>query len=346
MKTVLVTGGIGFIGSHTVCELINSGNSVVIIDNFSNSDINTITEIEKIVKNELVVYEFDINDKVRLDNVFKTHKIDAVIHFAAYKSVFESIKYPLKYYTNNVVSTITLLEVMNENNCKEMIFSSSATVYGNSISPLKEDSQTGIGITNPYGQTKYMMENILEDYSKAIKDSSITILRYFNPIGAHPSGLIGENPKDIPNNIMPIMLKVAIQNNTDIFINNVFNTINIFGNNYNTPDGTCIRDYIHVVDLARAHVMALNPIKQKKSYNIYNIGTGKGYSVLELINKFKEVNNVSLPYKFTDRRDGDIEEVYCNSDKAYNELGWKAELSLDDMCKDSMNFIKKHSNKI
>ena len=345
MKTILVTGGCGFIGSHTVCELYKNNYKVIIIDNFINSDRSVIDNMEKIIGNELVVYEFDIAEKDKLDNVFKIHNISGVIHFAALKSVSESIQYPLQYYRNNVMATISLLEVMKKYNCRNIIFSSSATVYGSSKSPLMEDDQTGKGITNPYGQTKYMMENILEDFATSLNNEcSIIVLRYFNPVGAHKSGLIGEDPKNIPTNLMPFILKVALQNNNNIFISKSFEELKIFGKFYNTKDGTCIRDYIHVVDLAKAHVLALNPLKQsKKGYNVYNIGTGKGTSVLELVEKFKEVNNVKLPYTYSERREGDLEEVYCNADRAYEELGWVAELTIEDMCRDSMNFIRRKS---
>jgi len=346
MKTVLVTGGCGFIGSHTVCELVKNNYKVIIVDNFVNSDRSVIDNIEKIIGNEITVYEFDVSDKETMSNVFKAHNITSVIHFAALKSVSESIKNPLQYYNNNIVSTLALLDVMKANNCRDLIFSSSATVYGTSKSPLMEDDQTGIGITNPYGQTKYMMEKILEDFARSFNNEcSITSLRYFNPVGAHKSGLIGESPKNIPTNLMPFIINVALQNNHNTIIGNSFNELKIFGRFYNTIDGTCIRDYIHVVDLAKAHVLALTPLKQsRKGYNVYNIGTGKGTSVLGLVEKFKKVNNVKVPYVFSERREGDLEEVYCNADRAYEELGWVAELTIDDMCRDSMNFIREKSS--
>jgi UDP-glucose 4-epimerase len=344
MKTILVTGGCGFIGSHTVCELVQSNYNVIIIDNFINSDQSVINKMESIINTELTVYEFDIQDKDKLKYVFQNHTIDGVIHFAALKSVSESIKKPLEYYNNNITATLTLLEVMEEFNCKKIIFSSSATVYGSSKSPLDENSQIGIGITNPYGQTKYMMEQILNDYSKSNKDMQITILRYFNPVGAHPSGLIGENPNNIPSNLMPFILKVSIQNNYNILFDNVYKELKIFGNNYQTKDKTCIRDYIHVIDLAKGHISALN--NSDSGYHVYNLGTGKGTTVLELIEYFEKTNNVKVPYKFVDRRDGDLEEVYCTSDKAYEELGWKTELTLEDICRDSWNYMITESPKL
>ena len=344
MKTILVTGGCGFIGSHTVCELFKSNYNVIIIDNFINSNHSVISQMETIINTELTVYEFNIQDKDKLKRVFKNHTIYGVIHFAALKSVSESIKNPLEYYNNNITATLTLLEVMEEFHCNQFIFSSSATVYGNSKSPLNENSQIGIGITNPYGQTKYMMEKILEDYSKSNKDIHITILRYFNPVGAHSSGLIGENPNNIPTNLMPLILKVSVQNNFNLFFDNSYNELKIFGNNYQTKDKTCIRDYIHVVDLAKGHISALN--NNKEGYHIYNLGTGKGTTVLELIKLFEKTNNVKVPYSYVNRREGDLEEVYCSADKAFKELGWKTELSLEDVCKDSWNYILKSTSNI
>ena len=343
MKTILVTGGCGFIGSHTVCELYKANYDVIIVDNFINSNKSVIKSIESIINKKLVVYEFDILDKEKLRKIFNNHNIDGVIHFAALKSVPESIKEPLKYYKNNITATLILLEVMREYNCKKLIFSSSATVYGNSISPLSEISNTGIGITNPYGQTKYMMEKILEDYSKSNKEINITILRYFNPVGAHSSGLIGENPNNIPSNLMPYILKVSYQNNKNIFIDKRYKELKIFGNNYQTIDKTCIRDYIHVVDLAEGHISALN--NNKEGLNIYNLGTGKGTSVLELIKTFEEVNNVKVPYSYSDRREGDLEKVYCMAYKAEKELNWKPRLTLEDMCKDAWNYMVKDNKK-
>ena len=344
MKTILVTGGCGFIGSHTVCELVQSNYKVIIIDNYTNSNHSVIGKMESILNTELTVYEFDIQDKDKLKHVFQNHSINAVIHFAALKSVSESINKPLDYYNNNITVTLTLLDVMKEFHCNQLIFSSSATVYGSSKSPLYENSQIGLGITNPYGQTKYMMEQILNDYSKSNKDVNITILRYFNPVGAHPSGLIGENPNNIPSNLMPFILKVSIQNNSNFFFDNVYKQLKIFGNNYQTIDKTCIRDYIHVVDLANGHISALD--NDKKGYHVYNLGTGKGTTVLELIQLFEKTNNVKIPYKFVDRREGDLEEVYCSSDKAFKELGWKTELTLEDICKDSWNYIIKSTSNI
>ena len=341
MKTILVTGGCGFIGSHTVCELYKENYNVIIVDNFINSYKSVIRSIESIIKEDLIVYDIDILDKEKLREIFNKHDIDGVIHFAALKSVSESISKPLQYYKNNITGTITLLEVMQEYNCNQLIFSSSATVYGNSKSPLKETSRTGIGITNPYGQTKYMMENILEDYSKSNKNADITILRYFNPVGAHPSGLIGENPNNIPSNLMPYILKVSLQNNSDIFIDELYKELKIYGNNYQTKDKTCIRDYIHVTDLAKGHISALN--NKKGGIKIYNLGSGKGTTVLELVKMFERVNNIKVPYKYVDRRDGDLEEVYCETEKANQELKWHSRLTLEDICKDAWNYQLKNS---
>lgn len=335
MNTILVTGGCGYIGSHACVELLNQYN-VIVIDNFSNSSKKVIEKIEKITNNKVKLYEFDLLNEEKIDKVFNENKIDYVIHFAGLKSVSESVSNPLKYYKNNLCSTLNLIEIMEKYGCYNLIFSSSATVYGNSISPLSENSKVGIGITNPYGQTKYMIEQILEDVCKSNKNFNIISLRYFNPIGCHKSGLIGENPNDIPNNLMPYILKVAIQNNTEYHINKKYNHLNIFGNDYDTKDGTCIRDYIHVIDLVKGHVKALNHLR--KGYHAYNLGTGQGTSVNELVDCFITINNVILPYKYIDRRDGDLETVFCNPNKAFNELGWKAELTIKDMCKDTWRF--------
>ena len=295
MKTILVSGGFGFIGSHTVIELLNGGFNVIIVDNLVNSSIDIFQKIIDIThindKTRLKYYNFDIRNRIHLDNLFTIHQIHAVIHFASLKAVAESIK----YYDNNVSGTIELLEIMRKHNCKKIIFSSSATVYGTNTYPVKEDSKIGDGITNPYGKTKYMLENILEDLYKSDNSWSIVIFRYFNPIGAHPSGLIGENPNDTPNNLFPYLLKVAIGK---------LEKLRIFGNDYYTSDGTCIRDFIHVVDLARGHISSLNKLDES-GMNIYNLGTGKGTTVLELINTFEKVNDVKLNYEFSERRDGD-----------------------------------------
>ena len=337
---ILVTGGLGFIGSHTVVELVNCSYDVIILDDLSNSNLNVLNNLFKIVdKKKIKFYKGSILDDEILTKIFKSYNIDCVIHFAAFKSVSESIKEPLRYYENNVSGTINLLQQCNKYNVKNFIFSSSATVYGNSKSPLLETSQTGEGITNPYGQSKYIIENILKDFSKS-SQTKIICLRYFNPVGAHSSGLIGEDPMGIPNNLMPYLLRVVIKNNLNDKLNDVYKKLNIFGNDYKTKDGTGVRDFIHVVDLAKAHVCAcINLSKLSNLYNIYNIGTGKGTSVLELVNTFIDINNVKLPYCFKKRREGDIDIVYCVCDKAKNELNWEASLNIENICSDSYNYI-------
>ena len=326
---ILVTGGLGFIGSHTCVELLNEDYEVVIIDNLSNSSIDVLEKIEKITSKRPEFYEIDVCDKEKVSVVFKENKIDAVIHFAGYKAVGESVSEPLKYYRNNLDSTLTLLEVMKEENCHSFVFSSSATVYGSPKElPIKEDFP--LSTTNPYGTTKLMIERILADVSKADKDLSIIVLRYFNPIGAHKSGLIGEKPNGIPNNLMPYIVRVA---------NKELPILSVFGNDYDTHDGTGVRDYIHVVDLAKGHLKALEKCINFKGIEYYNLGTGTGYSVLDLVNTFEKVNNVKVPYKIVDRRPGDIAACYADPTKAYKELGFKAEYGIEDMCKDSYNFI-------
>tara|TARA_B100000424_G_C22943408_1_gene501940 strand:- start:189 stop:1220 length:1032 start_codon:yes stop_codon:yes gene_type:complete len=335
MKFILCTGGLGFIGSHTVVELVNYGYYVLILDDLSNSEVSVLEKIELLCDiSKIKFIKGNILNNQNLDLVFQ-NEISCVIHFAAFKSVNESIKYPLKYYENNITGTINLLNKCQEYNVKKFIFSSSATVYGSSKSPLNENSQIGIGITNPYGNSKYIVEQILKD----LKDFKIINLRYFNPVGAHKSGLIGENPSDIPNNLMPFVLRVAIKNNLDPNYDDVYKQLNIFGNDYNSNDGTAVRDFIHVVDLAKAHVCAVNKVLNMESnYEIYNIGTGNGTSVLEIVNTFKKVNNIKLPYEFKPKREGDNDIVYCETTKANNELNWKAELNIEDICKDTYNF--------
>lgn len=333
---VLVTGGTGYIGSHTCVELLNNGYEVVIIDNFSNSKREVIDIIKKITNKDLKFYYGDVCDKKLMDNIFKENKIDAVIHFAGYKAVGESVSQPLKYYRNNIDSTLTLLETMKENNVKNLVFSSSATVYGKPKTlPIKEDFE--LKTTNPYGATKLMIEDILRDLYKSDNNFSIAILRYFNPIGSHKSGLLGENPNDIPNNLMPYIVKVA---------NKELECLNVFGNDYNTHDGTGVRDYIHVVDLAIGHIKAIEFIIKNKGIDEYNLGTGIGYSVLDLVNTFIKVNNVKVNYKIVDRRPGDIDECYADCTKAYNLLGFKATKTIDEMCKDSYNYILKSKEQI
>ena len=326
---ILVTGGLGFIGSHTCVELLNSDYEVVIIDNLSNSSIDVLDKIEKITSKRPKFYEYDVCNKEKVSSIFKENKIDAVIHFAGYKAVGESVSEPLKYYRNNLDSTLTLLEVMKDENCHNFVFSSSATVYGSPKElPIKEDFP--LSTTNPYGTTKLMIERILADVSKADKDLSIIVLRYFNPIGAHKSGLIGEKPNGIPNNLMPYIVRVA---------NKELPILSVFGNDYDTHDGTGVRDYIHVVDLAKGHIKALEKCVSFNGIEYYNLGTGTGYSVLDLVKTFEKVNNVKVPYKIVERRPGDIAACYADPTKAYKELGFKAEYGIEDMCRDSYNFI-------
>lgn len=327
---ILVTGGAGYIGSHTDIELLESGYDVVIIDNLSNSKLEAINRINEISKKKLTFYEGDVLDKEILRLIFQENDIEAVIHFAGYKAVGESVAQPIKYYHNNIGSTLALIEVMNEFNVKKLVFSSSATVYSvDNKSPLTEDMS--LGAVNPYGKTKYMIEEILRDLIIADSSWSISILRYFNPIGAHKSGLIGEDPKGIPNNLMPFITQVAIGK---------LDELTIFGDDYDTEDGTGVRDYIHVVDLAKGHIKALEKIKVSKGLSEYNLGTGEGYSVLDVVNNFEKANGIKIPYTISKRRPGDIATSYADASKALYELGWKAEKSLFEMCKDSWNWQK------
>lgn len=329
---ILVTGGTGFIGSHTCVELLDAGYDVVIIDNLSNSKKEVVGYIENITNKKVSFYENDVCDKEALRNIFKEHKIDAIIHFAGYKAVGESVSKPLMYYRNNLDSTLSLLEVANEFGVKKIAFSSSATVYGKPKSlPIKESFP--LSTTNPYGTTKLIIEGILRDLYKADNEWSIAILRYFNPIGAHESGLLGENPNGIPNNLMPYIIKVATHE---------LECLGIFGNDYDTHDGTGVRDYIHVVDLAKGHVKAIEKVLNSTGCDAYNLGTGKGYSVLDLVNTFMKVNNVDVKYEIKERRPGDIDACYADPSYAYEKLGWKAEKSVEQMCKDAYNFVKKH----
>ena len=331
---VLVTGGTGYIGSHTCVELLNEGHEVIIIDNLVNSQKEVVDKIEKITGKKVKFYENDCCDKDALRKIFKENKgIEAVLHFAGLKAVGESVSMPIKYYENNLGSTLSLIDVMKENNCKKIVFSSSATVYGDPEElPITEDSIVG-GTTNPYGTTKYFIERILKDVCISDKDFSVVLLRYFNPIGAHESGLIGENPNGIPNNLMPYIIKVAVGE---------LPILSVFGNDYDTPDGTGVRDYIHVVDLAKGHIKALEKANKSTGVNIYNLGTGHGYSVLDLINTFEKVNDIKVNYKIVDRRPGDIATCYADPSKAYKELGWKAEKEIEDMCRDAYNFVIKN----
>ncbi|MGM9882450.1 MAG: UDP-glucose 4-epimerase GalE [Bacilli bacterium] len=330
---ILVTGGTGFIGSHTVVELLNSNYEVVVIDNLSNSKIEVIDKIKEITSKEVTFYEGDVCDKSLLEKVFKENNIDAVIHFAGYKAVGESVKKPLMYYRNNIDSTLTLCEVMNEYNVKNIVFSSSATVYGTPKSlPIKEDFEVNHA-TNPYGETKIIIERILNDIYIADNNWNIALLRYFNPIGAHKSGLIGENPNDIPNNLMPYIVKVA---------SGELKELSIFGNDYDTIDGTGVRDYIHVVDLAKAHIKAVEWTFKNEGIDAFNLGTGKGYSVLELVEAFKKYNHVDVPYKIVGRREGDIASCYADVSYAKEKLNWSSTLDIEEMVKDAYNYAKKN----
>lgn len=332
---VLVTGGAGYIGSHTSVELLNSGKDIVILDNFYNSCAKVLDRIKELSGREFAFEECDIRDRDGLNKVFEKYDIDSVIHFAGLKAVGESCEKPLLYYENNISGTVTLLEVMAEHGCKNIVFSSSATVYGeNNISPLNETMKTG-GTTNPYGTTKYFIEQILTDTAKADSDWSVCILRYFNPIGAHESGRIGENPNGIPNNLMPYITQVA-EGKREF--------LSVFGDDYDTPDGTGVRDYIHVVDLAKGHIKALDKIMNEKGVCIYNLGTGTGYSVLDVVKAFEKASGVKVPYKIVDRRPGDLATCYSNPEKAEKELGWKAEKDLNDMCADSYRWQHQNPN--
>ena len=328
---ILVTGGAGYIGSHTCVELLNEGFEVVVIDNFSNSKSSSLDAIKKITGKDFKFYEIDYLDKDALNKVFEENKIDAVINFAGFKAVGESVQKPIEYYTNNISGALYLLDVMRKHNVKKFVFSSSATVYGNPEKiPLTEDCKIG-GTTNPYGTSKLFIEQILKDIYASDNSWDIIILRYFNPVGAHESGLIGEDPKGIPNNLMPYIAKVATKE---------LKELSVFGNDYNTPDGTGVRDYIHVVDLAKGHVLALNKLeKEGKGLFIYNLGTGTGYSVLDLVHAYEKANNVKVPYKIAPRRDGDIATCYSDPTKAKNELGFVATKTIEDMCHDSYKFV-------
>ena len=328
---ILVTGGAGYIGSHTCVELLNEGFEVVVIDNFSNSKSSSLDAIKKITGKDFKFYEIDYLDKDALNKVFEENKIDDVINFDGFKAVGESVQKPLEYYTHNISGALNLLDVMRKHNVKKFVFSSSATVYGNPEKiPLTEDCKIG-GTTNPYGTSKLFIEQILKDIYASDNSWDIIILRYFNPVGAHESGLIGEDPKGIPNNLMPYIAKVATKE---------LKELSVFGNDYNTPDGTGVRDYIHVVDLAKGHVLALNKLeKEGKGLFIYNLGTGIGYSVLDLVHAYEKANNVKVPYKIAPRRDGDIATCYSDPTKAKNELGFVATKTIEDMCHDSYKFV-------
>lgn len=332
---VLVTGGAGYIGSHTCVELINSGAEVVIVDNFYNCKKSSIDRIRALVNKDFKYYECDIRDRNGLDAIFKKEKIDSVIHFAGLKAVGESVEKPLEYFDNNVNGTLVLLDVMRSNGCKKIVFSSSATVYGmNNISPLTEDMQVG-GVTNPYGRTKFMIECILQDLYVSDNSWSICLLRYFNPIGAHKSGTMGEDPNGIPNNLMPYITQVAIGKRE---------CLNVWGNDYDTHDGTGVRDYIHVVDLALGHLKAVEKVESGEGLYIYNLGTGKGYSVLDVVNAFEKASGKKIKYEIKGRRAGDIATCYSDPTKAFEELGWKAERDIEEMCEDSWRWQSQNPN--
>ncbi len=336
---ILVTGGVGYIGSHTLIELIAAGHFVVVVDNLSNSSYEALRRVEALTGQPVVFYKADIRDRDAMETVFSSHAFDCCIHFAGLKSVGESVTHPWEYYENNIYGTLVLLDVMRKHGCKNIIFSSSATVYGESeIMPITEECPKG-HCTNPYGQTKSMLEEIMIDMHTAdvkTQDShpwNVVLLRYFNPIGAHASGLIGEDPNGIPNNLMPYITQVAVGK---------LDKLHVFGNDYDTPDGTGVRDYIHVVDLAKGHVKALKAIERNCGVAIYNLGTGHGYSVLDVVHAFEKVSGVTIPYVIEARRPGDIAVCYSDPSKACRELGWKAEHDIYDMCRDSWNWQKKN----
>ena len=333
---VLLTGGAGYIASHTLIELYAAGHTALVVDNLSNSNPESLKRVAKIIGIDSIPFiEGDVRDRALMTKVFDGNKIDAVIHFAGLKAVGESVQKPLEYYENNMNSTFVLVDVMRKHGCRNLIFSSSATVYGDPAQiPITESCPKG-HCTNPYGQTKSMLEEVLMDVHKADPEWNIVLLRYFNPIGAHKSGLIGENPNGIPNNLMPYITQVAVGK---------LKELGIFGNDYPTPDGTGVRDFIHVVDLGRAHVAALGCIEKKQGLKIYNIGTGTGYSVLDIVNAFQKVNGIKVPYSFKPRRPGDIATCYCDPTLAYKELGWKAQYGIEDMCRDSWNWQKNNPN--
>ena len=331
--TVLVTGGAGYIGSHTCVELLEQGMDVVVIDNLVNSSAKSLDRVEQITGKRLAFYQEDVRDRAALDRIFEKHNIGCAIHFAGLKAVGESVSMPLEYYDNNLFSTVTLCEAMRDHGVKNIVFSSSATVYtGGDEMPLRESSPTGM-CTNPYGWTKYMSEQIMRDMAFADRDWSVVLLRYFNPIGAHPSGLIGEDPRGIPNNLLPYISQVAIGRRDHL---------TVYGDDYDTPDGTGVRDYIHVVDLARGHAAAINYMLGHRGESVFNLGTGHGCSVLEMVKTFERVNGVRVPYVIAERRPGDLATVYASPDKSAELLGWRAEYGLEEMCRDTWNWQMKN----
>ena len=332
---ILVTGGAGYIGSHTLIELDKAGYEMVVVDNLMNSQKESLVRVASIIGKEIPFYEVDIRNREALSAVMDQYQFDACIHFAGLKAVGESVAKPLEYYENNMNGTFVLLDELRKHGCKNIIFSSSATVYGNpAIIPITEECPKG-HCTNPYGQTKSMLEEVLMDLQRADQEWNVVLLRYFNPIGAHKSGLIGENPNGIPNNLMPYITQVAVGKRKEL---------GVFGNDYDTPDGTGVRDYIHVVDLACAHVCALKAIESQCGLAVYNIGTGNGYSVLDVVTAFEKVNGVKVPYTIQPRRPGDIATCYCNPAKAKAELGWEAQYGIEEMCRDSWNWQSKNPN--
>lgn len=332
---ILITGGAGYIGSHTAIELLNNNREIIIVDNFSNSKKDVLDKIKQITNKDFKFYEIDYKDEKKLDEIFNENEIEAVMNFAGFKAVGESVQKPLEYYENNLSGAITLLKVMNKHNVKKFIFSSSATVYGNPEKvPITEESKTG-GTTNPYGTTKLFIEQILKDLYNSDNSWDIAILRYFNPVGSHESGLIGEEPNGIPNNLMPYIVRVA---------KGELEELSIFGNDYDTKDGTGVRDYIHVVDLAKGHIKALEKLeKENQGLYIYNLGTGKGYSVLDMVKAFEKATGQKVKYKIADRRPGDIAECYSDPSKAQKELNWEATKTLEDMCRDSWKYIQNNN---
>mgnify|MGYP001022449365 FL=1 len=335
MSTVLVTGGAGFIGSHTSGELLNAGYDIIILDNFVNSKPESLKRIKELTGKDFKFYQADIRDEEAMTKVFAENKIDAVIHFAGLKSVPQSVKEPLNYYDNNIAGTVCLCRVMDKAGCKKLVFSSSATVYGSkNPSPLREDMPTG-GTTNPYGTTKYFIEQILQDLCISDSEWGVSILRYFNPIGAHKSGRIGEDPNGIPGNLMPYITQVAIGK---------LECLNVCGNDYPTPDGTGVRDYIHVVDLALGHIKALDRLLKVKGCEVYNLGTGKGYSVLDVVKAFEKASGIKINYRIAPRRAGDVACCYADATKAKEVLGWQAQYDIDDMCADSWRWQSQNPN--
>ena len=332
---ILVTGGTGYIGSHTCVELLNAGHTVVVADNLVNSSRECIRRVEQITGKPVEVCEADLLDRAKLDALFETHSFDCVLHFAGLKAVGESVQQPLRYYNNNLGITIHLCQAMAAHGVKKLIFSSSATVYApDNAMPVDETARTG-GCTNPYGWTKYMSEQILTDTAKADGGWTVMLLRYFNPVGAHPSGLIGEDPRGVPNNLMPYIAQTAAGRRE---------YLSVFGNDYPTPDGTGVRDYLHVVDLARGHVAAMDYMMDRKGVFVFNLGTGRGYSVLDMVHAFEKATGKTVPYKIAPRRPGDVATVFCDPSKAERELGWRAEHTLEDMCRDSWNWQSKNPN--